>query len=100
MAREFPATGVLAASVAGRMVSYVLFIVHDDTLYLKMFGRDYDLDAYGTHFLVACHEPIKLGFEAGLRFVEYGPGTEDTRLRRNIEMVPGFNYVLDLLRSG
>ncbi len=97
MAREFPdKTSVIAAVRSGSILSFTLNVVHGNTLYPKMFGRDYMEDKYGTYFLVAYHEPIKLGFEAGLRIIEYGAEAERTKERRGVSMLPLCDYILDL----
>lgn len=95
--KAFPhSSGLIVAMQNELLLSYVVYIIHGNTLYLKMHGRDYEHDHYQTYFLVAYHAPIKFAIEQHLSFVEYGSGSEQAKQRRHVEMIPTFGYIFEL----
>ncbi len=95
--KAFPDNSGLIVAVQGQLLlSYVVYIVYGNTLYLQMHGRDYEHDRYQTYFLIIYHEPIKFALAQRLRFIEYGSGSEQAKQRRNIEMIPTFGHIFQL----
>lgn len=85
--------GLFTAVKDSDLLSFSLYVVHDGVLHLKMLGRNYELDRYGTYFSVGYHAPIQFGFCQGLRFVDYGPGAPGPKQRRGIDMVQTYAYI-------
>lgn len=86
----------IAAMQNDIIISYVVFITYEDTIYVRWHGRDYDRDHYQTYYTLVYHEPIKWGFEKGYSYIDYGYRAQEAKLRRNIEMTSTYGYILDL----
>ncbi|WP_027410597.1 GNAT family N-acetyltransferase [Anoxybacteroides tepidamans] len=95
IAEQFPAaSGCFTCWKDGVLLSYALYIEYSGVLYIKMLGRDYELDKYQSYFHVCYHQPIQYAFERGIRYLDYGSGASATKVKRGIEMVESYSYTL------
>ncbi|MCK6076579.1 peptidogalycan biosysnthesis protein [Paenibacillus silvae] len=87
-------TGFFTAYKNSSLLSYSMYILNNNVLHMKMFGRSYELDHYQSYFMVVYQAPIQFAFQKGLDFIDYGGGSGNTKKRRGIDLLMSYAYVV------
>jgi hypothetical protein len=91
---------LITATAAGAVVGAVLVIAHQDCLYGRMIGFDYQLTGKsGTYFQLAFYQPIELALRLGRVRVHLGIEMNGTKYRRGATTRPLWTAVYGLPAS-
>lgn len=89
----FEKSGLFISTKGDNVLSYALYIEHNNVLHMKMLGRDYDNDDYSTYFTIAYYAPMIYSLDNDIKYINYGSGSMDTKEKRNVEGIDSYSYV-------
>ncbi|XGU46130.1 peptidogalycan biosysnthesis protein [Fusobacterium necrophorum subsp. funduliforme] len=84
---------VLSCMKDGKILTFLMYIMYDGVVYSHTYGKNYELDQYGSYFIISFHELIKYSIDRKYKYIIYGSGSEKAKEGKGVIMQNTYGYV-------